>query len=54
MVRSSAAAPVRGGTGLEKFWRRKAGGWTGSGRGAMEEGGEAMGHGDLGGLARSR
>jgi hypothetical protein len=40
---------VRGGSWWEQFRRRKVGGWTGSGRGAREEGGEAVGCGDLGG-----
>jgi hypothetical protein len=42
---------VRGGSGWEQFQRRKAGGWTGSGRVARGEGGEAVGRGDLGGAA---
>jgi hypothetical protein len=45
---------VRGGTGLEKFRRRKARDWTGSGRGASGGGEEATGSGDLGRVARSR
>jgi hypothetical protein len=45
---------VRGGTGLEKFRRRKARGWTGSGWGARGEGEEMAGSGDSGGVARSR
>jgi hypothetical protein len=45
---------VRGGLGWEQFWRRKAGGWTGSGWGAREEGGEAVDRGDSGGMARVR
>jgi hypothetical protein len=44
---------VRGGSGWEQFQRRKAGGWTGSGQVARGEGGEAMGRGDLGGVAWS-
>jgi hypothetical protein len=45
---------VRGGTGLAKFRRRKAGGWTGSDWVARGEGGEAVGTGDSGGVKRSR
>jgi hypothetical protein len=45
---------VRGGSGWEQFRRRKAGGWIGSGQRAREEGGEAVGRGNLGGVARLR
>jgi hypothetical protein len=39
---------VRDSMGWGRFRRRKAGGWTGSGREARGEGGEAVGHGDSG------
>jgi hypothetical protein len=37
-----------------QFRRRRAGGWTGSGRGASGGGGEAVGRGDLDGVEGSR
>jgi hypothetical protein len=48
------AAPVRGGTGLGQFRRRRAGSWIGSSRGASGGGGEAVGSWDLGRVERSR
>jgi hypothetical protein len=45
---------VRGGSRWKQFQRRKAGGWIGSGRGARGEGGEAVGRGNLGRVARLR
>jgi hypothetical protein len=45
---------VRGGRGLERFRRRRAGSWTGSGWGASGGGEEVVGSWDLGGVERSR
>jgi hypothetical protein len=45
---------VRGGTGLEGFWRRRAGSWIRSGREASGGGEEAVGSWDLGGVERSQ
>jgi hypothetical protein len=48
------ASPARSGTGLEQFRRRRAGSWTGSGRGASGGGEEAVGSWNLGGVEQSR
>jgi hypothetical protein len=47
-------APVRGGTGVEQFQRRRARSWTRSGRGASGGGEGAVGSWNLGGVERSR
>jgi hypothetical protein len=51
---SGGSCRWRGRARAEQFWQREAGGWIGSGRGARGEGGEAVGRGNLGGVARLR
>jgi hypothetical protein len=53
-VRSSLAAPMRGGSGWRQCRRRGGRGWTGSGQGARGGGKEAVGRGNLDGGERSR
>jgi hypothetical protein len=42
-VRLSSGGSGERRLGVRAIWRRKAGGWIGSGRGARGEGGEAVG-----------
>jgi hypothetical protein len=53
-VRSGSGGSGERWHGWGRFRRRSAGSWTESGRGARGEGGEAVGRGDLGRVARSR
>jgi hypothetical protein len=45
---------MRGGSGWRQFRRRRGQGWTGSARGVRGGGEEAIGRGNLGGVARLR
>jgi hypothetical protein len=47
-------APARGSSGWAQFRRRRARGWTRSGRGASGGGWEVVGRGDLDGVEGSR